>query len=76
MNGTDPNVAAGPSIDHVVAQHFGQTPLVLGVQPVAGSVSWHNKLSWAAAGIATNPVLDSVDRQHQARSVGTIGVPS
>lgn len=60
VNGTEMNVAAGPSIDHVVAQHFGQTPLVLGVQPVSGAVSWHNKLSWAAAGIPTTPVLDSV----------------
>lgn len=58
--GTDVKVAAGPSVDYVLAQHFAQTPLILGVQPVSRSVSWHNKLCWAAAGIPTTPELDSV----------------
>jgi hypothetical protein len=57
VNGTEANVAAGPSIDHVIADHFGETPMVLGVQPVGGGVSWHNKLSWAAAGVSTTPEL-------------------
>lgn len=60
VNGTDPNVAAGPSVDHVLAGHLGQTPLVLGVQPVSGSVTYHDKVSWAAAGVPTTPTLDSV----------------
>jgi hypothetical protein len=59
VNGTEANVAAGPSIDHVIAEHFMQTPMVLGVHPVGGGVSWHNKLSWAAAGVSTNPELAS-----------------
>ncbi|MGE0789667.1 MAG: DUF1552 domain-containing protein [Sandaracinaceae bacterium] len=59
VTGTDPQVAAGPSIDYAIADAFGQSPIVLGVHPVGGGVSWHNKLSWAAAGVPTTPDLDS-----------------
>ena len=59
VNGSNPDTAAGPSIDHVIARHFDQSPLVLGVQPVSRAVTYHDKPSWAAAGVPTTPVLDS-----------------
>ena len=60
VNGTEATVAAGPSVDYVLADHFGQTPLVLGVQPVSRAVTYHDKVSWAGAGVPTKPILDSV----------------
>lgn len=57
--GTENLVATGPSFDHVVAKHFGGTPLILGAQPQRSDFTWHRQLSWAAAGNAVRPQLDT-----------------
>ncbi|MCA9582960.1 MAG: DUF1552 domain-containing protein [Myxococcales bacterium] len=51
--------AAGKSVDHVIANHFSQSPMVLGVHPLEKTFGWWSHLSWHAAGSATRPRGDT-----------------
>ncbi|MDX2055769.1 MAG: DUF1552 domain-containing protein [Polyangiaceae bacterium] len=49
VSGNDLYKGYGPSIDQVVAKHFGGRPLTLAVEKFNDAPNWQTKISWVAA---------------------------
>ncbi|MEM9190087.1 MAG: DUF1552 domain-containing protein [Myxococcota bacterium] len=62
--------ADGPSVDHVIAERHGQTPLVMGHRSRETPTDLRNYCSWAGSGRPNAPIANPADAFEQVFGAG------